>query len=181
MRVQAARIRQQPNFRVADSFRLQAEFRSSLTERRPVCADSQNGEKTRRVAPDFFDEKYSAFDEFFRCQFVGAGGRAFAKRRDAVAVLEQFVFFGRMQNSVGKSAEMQRLPKAIARFGEMKARRARPDSGIDAAEKNSQILVNQIFGRAASRLAQIFFRRFKFIHFFARPMMPKIGSPPPRG
>jgi hypothetical protein len=48
----------------------------------------------------------------------------------------------------------------------MKTGRARPNSRIDAAKQDLQIVSNQIFDGAIDRVSQIFFRRLEVFHFF---------------
>ena len=119
MRVQAAWVWEQPNFRVADSFFLQPKPRLRLVKGHPISPETEHRQRSRLISLYFFRERFAALDYLFSRELIGPRGRPLAKTGDPVPALQQFVLLPWLQLPGRKTGLVQHLPEAVSRLGKM--------------------------------------------------------------
>ena len=95
--------------------------------------------RLRFEASDEETDARAAATELGWIELGGSGRRAVDELAHPDAIFEQFVFFGRMEQSRGEAGLMEGGPEAVAGPGEMAPRRAGIQPGIDADEENVQL------------------------------------------
>jgi hypothetical protein len=89
VRVQAARTGQHPDVGTFEHLRLEAERRLPATERHPVGAEADEGDRARAMAAYLAGELPSAANELCGRQLVGSGRAAVHEIGQAAAQAEQ--------------------------------------------------------------------------------------------
>ncbi len=103
MRVQAARIRQQPDTRAAKLGFLRTNRGRSLIEYGLKRRDSQERHPGWLKTPDLFLKAFDALRQILQRQFVGARRGPIHNIRDPVAPLEQKFLVRRLEKPVSKA------------------------------------------------------------------------------
>src|SRR5437899_5925352 len=104
--IEAAGLRQQPEARRAETFRLQADHRARTPERQAIRPDPHHRYTFRLIALHLAREALPTGEELLLTQLSRRRGRARHDIRDPVPQLEQLLLFPWLQNVVGESRAM---------------------------------------------------------------------------
>jgi len=152
MRVEPARVWQDPNDRLPDPFLLFSNHCFRLIPRRSISAQTQYRQKSGPVSANFLHQSLAARAQLLARQLVSSRRGASDHIRYSVAVLQQLQFIKRRNESIGETRCEQGRPKSITRSGEVMANRSGVKAGIDAAEEHAQIGPNHIGHGFAGRV-----------------------------
>ena len=144
MGVQAAGIGEQPDLGLPELFFLGTDIDVWPTKRDAIGGDTENREHFGLVSTDLPSEGAAAALEFFLGEFIGSHGRSSDHVRDAVAQLEEFGVFTRLEDAGGKAAIVQGGPKSVSWAGEVVSRPGRVESRVDATEQDIQVVIDDI-------------------------------------
>ncbi len=151
MRVQSARVRQDPHRRLAELFRLPSQFRLWPTERGAIRRHPEKGDHPRPIALHLPRQPACPVAQLFVTQLVGGRGRGIGDVGNAVSVFEKASILRRVQPPVGEAGGMQRRPEAVAGPREVVADRGGLQTRVDADEENFQTPGDDVGNATASR------------------------------
>jgi hypothetical protein len=179
VRVQTARVREDPDLRGTDRFVLQTQLRFRAIECGAVGADADDGEVPRCVAFHFAREDLPAFDQLFAGQLGGGGGGAGDDVGDADAEVEELALLGGREEARREAGAMERGPEAVPGSSEMLLDGSGVEAGIDAAEEDVEVRRDDVGQRRVGGCGEVgacrFQNRFQkfraFQKFSARPPM----------
>src|SRR6266513_2326022 len=151
IRIEAARLRQEPQSRRAEALLLRPDQRRGPPERRTIGPNSHHGDPLRPVALHLPREPPRPGAELLPLE-LGRGRRGPRHEiRDPVARVQQLALVPRREQARGEPRAMQHGPEAIAGPSEVMARRAGVETRIDAAEEHAQPGRDYIGHRLARR------------------------------
>jgi hypothetical protein len=135
VRVQAARIGQQPHSSAFETLGLRADRSLLALEGMAISPDAKKSDYPWPVAPDFARQAPSPADEFLRRELVRRRRAAVDEVGDAVAAFQQFGLLRRGEFPLGKTCQMQGGPEAVAGPREVMAGGCGVKARVDADEK----------------------------------------------
>jgi hypothetical protein len=144
MRLEAARVGQEPKKRTSEEFGLATDYRFRSKKSRAVGLQTEHCDAAGLQHPYLCFELRRAFAQLGGTEFAGGGRHPVRQVRDAYAESEQNVLLGGQEDRLGESTGTEQLPEPIPRPGEMQAEVARERPGIDPTEEHAQIRTDQI-------------------------------------
>ena len=159
VRVQAARVRQDPDARVAKPPWLGSHRGLTLPESRAVGGHAEDGEPSR---PDLFDQRDqdpAAIVQLGGGELIGPGRGARDHIGDPESERRQQILLVRPELPVGKPALMQGRPEPVARTGEVVAGCGRVQARVDAGKQHAQVGPDHVGQRERGRGGQVGRRR----------------------
>src|SRR6266550_2061096 len=138
IRIEPARLRQQPQPCCPDSLGLRADHRLRPAEGRAIGTDAYHRHPLGLIPFHLPLEPPSTCDELLLAQLSGSCRRARHEIRDPIAPLEQLPLLPRLEHARREPRGVQHGPKPIAGPSKVMASRARIQSRIDTAEQDAQ-------------------------------------------
>jgi hypothetical protein len=151
VRVEAARVRENPGEGVGREWVLPADRRIRLVEAATIGPDAENGDGARPEANGLVHQRARAAGQLLGGELVGARRRARAKVRDSDAQCQQGGVFLRRVEAGGEAGGVKGLPEAVPGPAEMVADGGGVEAGIDTAEQDAQAGRDHVGEAAAAR------------------------------
>lgn len=155
MGVQSAGIGQHPNSGTAEVLGLWTDFCQRVLKRFAVRGDTEHGEDRNAVLFHLFLQHAGTSEKLVALEFGCGGGRTVDDIRNPAAKRQKLTFFIRTEEAIGKPSLKERWPEAIARSREVMSGPRGIKSGVDAAEKHTQMRRDHIGNVVRSGSEQI--------------------------
>ena len=160
--VEAARVRQDPQFRAAEPVVLTTLGRLRFGERLPIGREAEHGDNGRLPAPHVALELDSAFAEFGDAQLLGTCARGRNDVGDADPEPEhQFAIslahaLAEIQQARGDAGHVQCRPETVAPPGEVSVDRSSPQPRVDPDEQETNVTVDEVVHHVAMKRGELF-------------------------
>lgn len=159
VRIQPARIRQNPKMRAAYFLYLKPQPGLWHVESRPVGGYTEHRKHPGLAGKHFFPKPPSSFKQIVPGQLSRRGAGSLKDVGNAITIIEQLRFFPWMQQARRETSAMKGRPEAVTGAGEVMAYYDGVEARVDAAKEHFQIRREQVRCAAAGGGLQLFSAR----------------------